>query len=52
LWSKRFVMPLDEACNPGLADLKSADNRGEMLDHVARRRDVLSAELIYVVDKL
>jgi hypothetical protein len=42
----------DESGNPHLSNVESADNRGIMLNHVARRRKVLSAELIYVINEL
>jgi len=38
--------------NVYLSNIKFADNRGKILNYVARRRKVLSAELIYIINKL
>jgi len=41
-----------ESGNPHLSNVESADNRGKVLNYIARRRKVLSIELIYVVIEL
>jgi hypothetical protein len=42
----------DKSGNLHLSNVESADNRGKMLNYIARRRKVLSAKLIYVINKL
>ena len=42
----------NELGNLYLSNVKSADNRGKMLNYIVRRSKVLSAELIYVINKL
>ena len=45
-------MLLEEPGNPGLANLKSADDKGEMLNHIKRRWEVLSTDVTYVINRL
>jgi hypothetical protein len=45
-------MLLEESEHLHLTKLKSADERGRIMNRITRRRKALSAELIYVSDKL